>query len=247
VAAVTAQAPSALWYATRGSGYTSLVLLTASVVLGVLTAMRWRTSEWPRFLVQAVHRSVSLVVVVFLALHVATAVLDPFAHLGLRDALLPFSSSYRPVWLGLGVVAMELLAALVVTSLVRHRLGFRAWRAIHWLAYASWPTALVHGLGTGTDATSGWGLLLDASCVGAVLVAVTWRLSEGWPRRAPLRLLLGSLTGAGVVAVAAWTMSGPLQPGWARIAGTPPQLLAGASATATPTPGASTPTLGTTR
>jgi methionine sulfoxide reductase heme-binding subunit len=240
---VTAQAPSALWYATRGSGDAALVLLTASVVLGALTALRWQSVEWPRFLVQAVHRSVSLLVLVFLGLHVVTAVLDPFAQLGVRDALVPFGSSYRAVWLGLGVVAMELLVALAVTSLVRHRLGFRAWRAIHWLAYASWPLALVHGLGTGTDSASGWQLLLDLCCMGAVLLAVAWRLSEGWPRRAARRLLLGTLTAAGIVGVAAWTANGPLQPGWAREAGTPARLLAGA-ATATPTPGASTTTPG---
>jgi methionine sulfoxide reductase heme-binding subunit len=240
---VTPQAPSPLWYASRGSGYAALVLLTASVVLGVLTALRWRTVEWPRFLVQAVHRSVSLLVLVFLALHVATAVLDPFARLGVRDVLVPFSSSYRAVWLGLGVVAMELLVALVVTSLVRHRLGFRAWRAIHWLAYASWPLALVHGLGTGTDAASGWGLLIDLACVGAVAIAVCWRLSEGWPRWASLRLLLGGLAGAGLVALAVWTASGPLQPGWARAAGTPEQLLTGGAATAPATPQPAAPTV----
>jgi predicted ferric reductase len=237
---MTVQAPSALWYATRGSGYAALVLLTASVVLGVLTALRWHSTQWPRFLVQAIHRSVSLLVLVFLALHVVTAVLDPFADLGVRDALVPFSSSYRPLWLGLGVIAMELLVALVITSLVRHRLGFRAWRAVHWLAYASWPIALVHGLGTGTDAASGWGLLLDLGCVGAVLIAVAWRLSEGWPRRAPVRLLAGMVAAAGLVGVAAWTANGPLQPGWARAAGTPPQLLAGAAA-ATPAPAAASP------
>jgi Ferric reductase like transmembrane component len=237
---MTASAPSALWYATRGSGYAALILLTASVVLGVLTAVRWHSAHWPRFLVQAVHRSVSLLVLVFLALHIVTAVLDPFAHLGARDALLPFSSSYRPVWLGLGVVGMELLLALVVTSLVRHRLGFRAWRAVHWLAYAAWPLALVHGLGTGTDTASEWGLVLDLGCAGAVLVAVAWRLSEGWPRRAPVRLLAGLAAAAGVVAVAAWTANGPLQPGWARAAGTPAGLLAG-SAAATSAPGTSSP------
>ena len=231
---MTSTAPSPLWYATRGSGYAALVLLTASVVLGVLSAQRWRSEEWPRFLVQAVHRSVSLLVLAFLALHIATAVLDPFAGLGLRDALVPFSSSYRAVWLGLGVVAMELLVALVVTSLVRNRLGFRAWRAIHWLAYACWPLALVHGLGTGTDAASGWGLLLDLCCVGAVVLAAGSRLLEGWPRQATLRLTLGTAATVGLVAVAAWAVGGPLQPGWARAAGTPSRLLA-------PTPVGSVP------
>lgn len=234
---MTPQAPSPLWYATRGSGYAALVLLTASVVLGVLAAQRWRSAEWPRFLVQAVHRSVSLLVLVFLGLHIVTAVLDPFAGLGVRDATVPFSSSYRPLWLGLGVVAMELLVALVVTSLVRQRLGYRAWRAVHWLAYACWPLALVHGLGTGTDAASGWGLLIDLCCIGAVAFAVASRLAEGWPRQASLRVLLGALCTAGLVLLATWAVGGPLQPGWARASGTPSNLLSSPS----PTPAGTAP------
>lgn len=232
---MTATAPSPLWYATRGSGYAALVLLTASVVLGVVTSLRWRSEEWPRFLVQAVHRSVSLLVLVFLALHIVTAILDPFAGLGAKDALIPFASSYRPFWLGLGVIAMELLVAVIVTSLLRHRLGHRTWRLVHWLAYASWPVAMVHGLGTGSDAASQWGLLLDIACAGAVTMAVSWRLSEGWPQRAGLRLFLGATMAAAVVAVTAWTVGGPLQPGWAKASGTPTQLLSpSGSATATP-------------
>jgi sulfoxide reductase heme-binding subunit YedZ len=219
-------APSPLWYAARGSGYVTLGLLTLSVVLGVLTAVRWEGVESPRFLVQAVHRSVSLVVLVFLTLHIVTAVLDPFAGLGLHDALIPFSSSYRSLWLGLGVIAMELLVALVVTSLLRHRLGVRSWRAVHWLAYASWPIAFAHGLGTGTDAGTGWSLLIDAGCLGAVLYAVGCRLSAGWPHRAGTRLLLGTVTAAVVGVLLLWTAGGPLRPGWARAAGTPPSLLA---------------------
>ncbi len=226
--------PSALWYATRGSGYAALVMLTASIVLGILTALRWRSVEWPRFLTQAVHRTVSLLVLVFLALHIVTAILDPFAGLGIKDALVPFASSYRAFWLGLGVIAMELLVAVIVTSLLRHRLGHRTWRVVHWAGYACWPIALVHGLGTGTDAASNWGLLLDLACAGAVLMAVSWRLSEGWPQRAPLRLLLGAACAAGLVAVTAWTVGGPLQPGWAKAAGTPPQLLSGGSSSSTP-------------
>lgn len=226
--------PSALWYATRGSGYAALVLLTASLVLGILTSLRWRSVEWPRFLTQAVHRSVSLLVLVFLALHIVTAILDPFAGLGIKDALVPFASSYRPIWLGLGVIAMELLVAVIVTSLLRHRLGHRTWRVVHWAAYACWPIALVHGLGTGSDAASEWGLLLDIACAGVVMMALTWRLSEGWPKQAGLRLLLGAACAAGVVGVTAWTVSGPLHAGWARAAGTPSQLLSPSSSGSTP-------------
>jgi sulfoxide reductase heme-binding subunit YedZ len=214
--------PSVLWYVTRGAGLVSLLLLTAVVVLGVLLSSRWASPTWPRFLSQFLHRSLSLTAVVFLLLHILT-------------------SSYRTLWLGLGVVASELIAALVISSLLRARLGFRAWRVVHWLAYASWPIAIVHGLGTGTDARVGWALLLDAGCVGAVLVAVAMRLSGGPPRWLGLRALAGLITVASSLALAVWAVTGPLQPGWARAAGTPTGLLAttGSAASSTsPSPSA---------
>lgn len=234
--------PSALWYVTRAAGLVSLVLLTAVVVLGVLLSKRWASPTWPRFLSQAMHRYVSLTAVVFLVLHILTAILDPFAHLGITDALVPFSSAYRTLWLGLGVVSFELIAALVVTSLARARVGFRAWRVIHWLGYASWPIALVHGLGTGTDARLGWTLLLNAGCVGAVLIALALRLSGGTRAWAPVRAVAGLVAAAAVVAIGVWTVTGPLQPGWARAAGTPSSLLstpATAPAAASGSPAAS--------
>jgi len=151
-------APSPLWFATRGTGIATLVLLTTVVVLGIVSATGARSWIWPRFLSAGLHRNLSLLTVAFLALHIVTAVADPFANLGWRAAMIPFSSSYRPFWLGLGVVSSELLAALVVTSLFRPHLGHRPWRATHWLAYAAWAIALVHGLGTGTDARAPWSI-----------------------------------------------------------------------------------------
>ena len=93
--------------------------------------------------------------------------LDSFAPIRLIDAVIPFASTYRPLWLGLGALSFDLLIALVVTSLVRRRLGYRAWRTIHWLAYASWPVAVFHGLGTGSDTKVWWMLALTAACVGS--------------------------------------------------------------------------------
>ena len=116
---------------------------------------------------------------VFLALHIVTAVVDPFTNLGWAAAVIPFSSYYRTFWLGLGVISFELLVAIVVTSLVRGMLGHRAWRAIHWLTYAAWPIGVVHGLGTGTDAWSAWMLAITAACVAAVGMAVALRLNAG--------------------------------------------------------------------
>ena len=140
-----------LWYTTRGAGAVSLVLLSAVVVLGLLARVRFETKAWPRFLSAAVHGDLALMTLVFLLLHIVTAVVDPFTHLGLVAAVVPFGSYYRTVWLGLGTIAFELLVAIVVTSLLRRYIGARVWRGIHWLAYASWPIAVIHGIGTGTD------------------------------------------------------------------------------------------------
>lgn len=166
---------SILWYATRGAGIVSLLLFTAVVCMGVLTAVRWQRPGWPRFLTAELHQSVALTAVVFLAIHIVTAVIDPYTSLGWTAALIPFSSPYRTLWLGLGAVTLYLFAAVVVTSLLRGRLGHRTWRAVHWITWIAWPIALIHGLGTGTDTASWWMLAIDAACVLAVAAAAIWR------------------------------------------------------------------------
>jgi sulfoxide reductase heme-binding subunit YedZ len=168
-----------LWYTTRGAGAVTLILLTAVVVLGVLSALRAQSPRWPRFLTTGLHRNLALLTIVFLALHIVTAVVDPFTHLGWLAAVLPFSSYYRTFWLGLGVISFELLAAIVVTSLLRGFIGHGAWRAIHWLSYASWPIGVIHGFGTGTDTWSAWMLILSLACIAAVAVPVGYRFMNG--------------------------------------------------------------------
>jgi sulfoxide reductase heme-binding subunit YedZ len=173
-----------LWYTARGAGAVSLVLLSAVVVLGLLVRARVRAQGWPRFVVVGLHRDLSLLALVFLTLHIVTAVTDPFTHLGIVAATVPFGSYYRTFWLGLGTVAFELILALIATSLVRHIIGARVWRGVHRLAYAAWPIAVVHGLGTGTDAFSRWMLGVTVTCVLAVGGAAAWRfLSSGDPLR----------------------------------------------------------------
>jgi sulfoxide reductase heme-binding subunit YedZ len=163
-----------LWYTTRGAGAVSLVLLSAVVVLGLLARVRFEAHGWPRFLSAAVHGDLALMTLVFLLLHIVTAVVDPFTHLGLA-ALVPLGSYYRTFWLALGAIAFELMLAIVATSLLRKHIGARVWRSIHWLAYASWPLAVLHGVGTGTDGTALWMLAIDGVCVVAVGVALIWR------------------------------------------------------------------------
>src|SRR5579859_5448697 len=150
-----------LWYTTRGAGAVSLVLLSAVIVLGILGASRYEAPGWPRFVTTGFHRNLSLLAVVFLALHIVTAVVDPYTSLGWTTVLIPFTSSYRTLWLGLGTVAFDLLLAIVLTSLLRRFIGQPAWRGVHWLAYACWPVAVLHGFGTGTDAWSFWLLLIQ--------------------------------------------------------------------------------------
>jgi sulfoxide reductase heme-binding subunit YedZ len=165
-----------LWFATRGAGIVSMLLFTAVVVLGVVTTMRWQSDRWPRFLIVEVHRTISLLSVVFLAVHILTAILDPFTNLGLAAALVPFASSYRPLWVGLGVLSLYIGVAVLATSLLRDRVGLRLWRAVHWLAYASWPLALVHSIFSGSDSTAPWMLAVYVLCIVPVAVAVAWRI-----------------------------------------------------------------------
>ncbi len=164
-----------LWYTTRGAGAVVLLLFSATVVLGLLTSSRFETRAWPRFATAALHRDISLLALVFLALHIVTAVVDPFTHLGITAATVPFGSYYRTFWLGLGTVAFELMVAIVATSLLRHLIGVRVWRAVHWLAYLSWPVAVLHGIGTGTDASTPWMIAVTVVSVTSVLAALAWR------------------------------------------------------------------------
>jgi methionine sulfoxide reductase heme-binding subunit len=221
-AAATTAGPSWYWYATRGLGITTLIVLTATVVLGIVTAVRWKAGTGPGFVAADLHRNLSLLAMVLLAGHVITTVLDPFAHISVRDAIIPVGAAYRPVWLGLGVVAMEILIAVAASSLLRDRVGVRVWRLIHWTAYASWPLALVHGVGTGSDARAAWFIGMVASCVAAVLLALNQRLRYGPIQTLPTRSLSGVATATVLVLVAIWAFSGPLQDGWAARAGTPP-------------------------
>jgi len=217
--------PSLYWYLTRATGAVSLLLLTLAIVLGVVDVERWSSPRWPRFVLDSLHRNVSLLALAFVVVHIITSVLDSFASISITDAVIPFVGSYRPFWLGLGAVAFDLFLAVIITSLLRARMGFSTWRAVHWLTYASWPIALVHGFGTGSDANSGWLLVLSILCIALVTVAVLARVFVGWPGNVRLRgaALLG--TGAFALFIVLWLPGGPLGSEWARRSGTPAALL----------------------
>jgi methionine sulfoxide reductase heme-binding subunit len=162
-----------VWYLMRSSGVVALLLLTLVSALGVATAGRWRPGRAPRFVTLALHRNVSLLAVVFLAIHVLTSVIDPDASVGLAAVVVPGAGG---LWLGLGAVAFDLVAAVAITSLLRLLMDPRAWRAVHLTSYAAWPVALLHGAGMGTDAGSTWMLAVVTACVAAFAGTVALRL-----------------------------------------------------------------------
>ncbi|MGZ4518523.1 MAG: ferric reductase-like transmembrane domain-containing protein [Mycobacteriaceae bacterium] len=166
----------ALWYSSRATGLASLLLLTAVMVMGAANSARLASTNWPRFTIAALHRNLSLLTVAFLAVHIATAVIDPYAGIGWISVVVPFSSHYSPIWLGLGAVAFDVLLASIITSLCRPWINPRLWRVIHWAAYLCWPVAVAHGLGIGgADTRRGWVLALNGACILVVLAAVGWR------------------------------------------------------------------------
>jgi hypothetical protein len=222
---LAAAGPSPLWYLTRGTGVVALLLLTAVVVFGVTASLRLRSERWPRFLVAGLHRNLTLLALAFLAVHIGTTVADSYVPVSLKDAFIPFVSAYRPIWVGLGALAFDLLLALVATSLLRARVGVRLWRGLHWLAYVSWPVALVHGLGTGSDAKTGWMILLTVVCVGSVALAVLARVAVG-AGPATIRIAGAAAALAVPLGIGLWYSGGPLKSGWAARAGTPAALLA---------------------
>jgi len=164
-----------LWFANRGTGFVLLVLLTLSTMLGVLATARVSPRLWPRMLSQGLHRNVSLLAVTFLGAHVTTAVVDTFVDIRWWNAFVPFSGTYQPLWLGLGSFALDLLIAVTATSVLRHRMSHRPWRAVHVLAYAAWGLGLAHGMAMGTDAATSWGAAINYGCLAAVFVAVLAR------------------------------------------------------------------------
>lgn len=210
--AVVVTSSTPLWYTTRATGLVALVLLTAGMCAGLLTSVRFERPDWPRFVTLGLHRNLSLLALAFTVLHVLTTVLDSFVSIPLPDAFIPFIGSYRPFWLGLGAISFDLMLALIITSLLRSRMNVRTWRLIHWSAYACWPVAVLHGLGTGTDTPVWWVLALTVACILPVGVLTLWRLALSWQQR-PVWAATGM---AGVVLAvilgAVWVQAGPLAP-----------------------------------
>jgi sulfoxide reductase heme-binding subunit YedZ len=174
---------SAFWALGRGTGVVALVLFTASLVLGIVARSGRRLPWLGRFGTSDLHRSAALTGTGLVLVHVGSLYLDPYAQLRLVDFVFPFLGSYRPLWLGLGTLALDLLAVVTVVSMLRTKVGPRVFKTVHWATYALWPVAMAHALGNGTNAGAAWFQALAVACGLAVVGAIGWRLSQSYEGR----------------------------------------------------------------
>jgi predicted ferric reductase len=165
------------WFVMRGTGTVLIGLLTLSTVMGVMSTARAGNATWPRFATQALHRNVSLLTMAMLLGHVGIAVYDEAVDINWYDAFLPRPGAYHGFWLWLGTLATDIIIALVITSLLRHRLSHRLWRSLHLSAYAAWGFGLLHGIGIGSDSTTSWEMAVTVASVGVVAASAVIRLA----------------------------------------------------------------------
>jgi predicted ferric reductase len=165
-----------MWYASRATGVVALLLLTAVALLGLMVSRQARLAGLPRFAVTRLHRNLSLLAVAFIAVHVVTAVTDGYVSIPLDSAVIPFTSGYERLWLGIGAVSLDLFLAVIITSLTRRHIGRRTWYAVHLLSYASWPVAFAHSIGASGDMQGGWMLPLAIACAAALAAGIAWRV-----------------------------------------------------------------------
>ncbi|HEX3220929.1 MAG TPA: ferric reductase-like transmembrane domain-containing protein [Nocardioides sp.] len=178
-----AELVSALWAFGRGTGVVALVLFTVSLVLGIVARSGRRVPWLGRFGTSDLHRTAALTGTGLVAAHVGSLLFDPYAQLKVVDFVFPFLAAYRPMWLGLGTVALDLIGVVTIVSLLRHRVGPRVFKTVHWATYVLWPTALLHALGSGTDAATLWFRAIAVVCISAVVTAIGWRLAPSYGNR----------------------------------------------------------------
>jgi methionine sulfoxide reductase heme-binding subunit len=167
-----------LWLLNRGTGMVLLGVLSLCTALGILATERVSFRWWPRFLTQGLHRNLSLLAVILTLVHAVSAVADEFVDIKWWEIFVPFRGEYRPLALGLGALAFDLMLAIVISSLLRLRLPTRVWRPLHLCSYLFFALSVIHGLGIGTDSIEPWGAAVTAGCLALVVAAIAIRLAN---------------------------------------------------------------------
>ncbi|MEP6976433.1 MAG: iron reductase [Thermoleophilia bacterium] len=165
-----------VWYTARAAGFTTFLLLTLSVALGLVLSARWKGRGWPRFVTNELHRFATLLALVFLGIHIAAVWVDPFTRFSAAGVFVPLAGSYRPLWTALGIVGFYLVLAIWVSTLLRRVIGYAWWRRLHGLAFVLYGFAFLHGIGAGSDSGTGWGAAIYFGSLGLVAVLTVWRI-----------------------------------------------------------------------
>jgi methionine sulfoxide reductase heme-binding subunit len=168
----------ALWYATRASGIAAYVILSLVVCIGISMGGKAQSTSWPRFSVEDIHRFGGLLVGTLIGIHVATIALDSYLPFSVLNLVVPFTSTYRPLWTGLGIAAAELLLALAITNHYRKRLPYRFWRTAHYANFAVWTLAVLHGVMSGTDRGVWWLAMIYGLSIASVIALLVWRFAH---------------------------------------------------------------------
>jgi cytochrome b561 len=174
----------AFWLIARASGFTAYLLITASMVAGLVVKSRPFAALKPPAALD-VHRFIASLALAAVGLHGLALVADATVHITFGDLVVPFMAPYRPLWTGLGVAAADLAVIIAVSFPLKRRIGGRNWRRLHWATYAIFVLSTAHGLAAGTDSSQAWALDLYLGAVGAVAFATAWRAFAGPARPKP--------------------------------------------------------------
>ncbi len=238
---IAAASISPLWYLSRAAGYVGLALLGVIGVLGIITAGNLQFPKGTKFLAPELHRSLSLLAIVVLAIHVGAAVADKYSFIGLKDVFVPFMATYRPIWVGIGAIAVDLGIAVVATSLLRVKMGYRSWKIIHWASYPIFALSVIHGLGSGSDSALWFSKVIYVAVGGLLILAIIARLLARTDLKLGKKVAFFGVSFAVPLLIIAWAASGPLAANWANRAqgGLRQAVLTSARVTGTVTTGTS--------
>jgi hypothetical protein len=207
------------WNVARTGGFTAYVLLTLAVAVGLALTMQLQSpSHWPRLLNSELHNFLTLLSVVFVGVHILAVWIDPFTRFGWSEVFIPFVSHYRAIWMATGILALYLGIAIGISTWLRPLIGYTWWRRLHFMTLSVYALVTIHGIATGSDTQTWWGLAIYAGSIALVGGLLCWRLLVPVNERSRRHPVIASLVGLTILAGLIFTVAGPLRPGWNALA-----------------------------
>ncbi len=202
------------WDVARAGGFTAYILMMLSVAVGLALTMHWQSLKWPRLINSELHNFLALLGTIFIGIHVLAVWVDPFTRFGWAEVFLPFVSHYRPLWMAFGIVALYLGLAVGISTWIRPLIGYTWWRKLHILTLFAWILVTIHGITTGSDTRTWWGVLIYGGSVLLVGSLLWMRLIKPANAQSRAHPVLATAVVLVTLFGVFWTLMGPLQPGW---------------------------------